>query len=224
MSGQWFSNRGQMIQVACAVSALIIGIVTQWSQISVALNLTEIIKVLAYPATVFIVFQIALLTAKNGFSKPTPTTTHVGTEPKPLFGPPLIYEFKNATVKVGSFFEVGEEFGLRRVSVLSLKNLEIYSEEVAAAELEFSGSMLDLSFGKKTQLISNKKALIPSYARSAKDADCSIYQFSYQLDYFTFVAVSVDHINVPEREVSLVVCIARFRKSPGGIEAAIRRS
>ena len=47
-----------MIQVTCAVLAVIIGIAAQWSQLSIAINFGEILKVLLYPVAVVIGFQL----------------------------------------------------------------------------------------------------------------------------------------------------------------------
>jgi hypothetical protein len=218
MSSQWFSNRGQMIQVTCAVLAVIIGIAAQWSQLSVAINFGEILKVLLYPVAVLIGFQLGTRalkpTAQVAAATAAPPLPSMEALPdiRSSLGPEFSYKFSTPIIKVGSYFEVGQELGLRRVSALSIKTVKAGSEEVPAAEIEVAGHVLDFSAGRRVTAIHHKKALIPAYARALKDADCSMFEFAYQSNSFSFVAISVDHINVPAQEVTLVICLGNYRK------------
>jgi hypothetical protein len=218
MSSQWFSNRGQMIQVTCAVLAVIIGIAAQWSQLSVAINFGEVLKVLLYPIAVLIGFQLGtralkpvVQTAAVTVASPPPSM-EVLPDIRSILGPEFSYKYLTPLMKVGSYFDVGQELGLRRVSALSIKAIKAGNEEVPAAEIEVAGHVLDFSTGSKITPIHNKKALIPAYARTLKDADCSMFEFAYQPNAFSFVAISVDHINVPAQEITLVICLANYRK------------
>jgi hypothetical protein len=219
MSSQWFSNRGQMIQVTCAVLAVIIGIAAQWNQLSVAINFGEILKVLLYPVAVLVGFQLGTRALKPTAGTaaapeaPAPPSREAFPDMRSILGPEFNYKFSTPIIKVGSYFDVGQELGLRRVSALSIKTVKAGSEEVPAAEIEVAGHVLDFSAGSKVTAIHNKKALIPAYARNLKEADCSMFEFSYQPNAFSFAAISVDHINVPAQEVTLVICLADYRKS-----------
>src|SRR5258708_3407979 len=119
MPSQWFSNRGQMIQAICAVLAVLIGIAAQWNQLSVAVNLGEILKVLFYPIAVLIGFQLGKRavrpSAQTAASSPT---TKEFPDIQSMLGPELNYKFLSPAIKVGSYFDVGEEFALRRVSAV----------------------------------------------------------------------------------------------------------
>ena len=219
MSSQWFSNRGQMIQVTCAVLAVIIGIAAQWSQLSVAVNFGEILKVLLYPVAVLIGFQLGTRALKPtaqaaaAAAAPTPPPPREAlSDIRSILGPEFSYKFSTPTIKVGSYFEVGQELGLRRISVLSIKTAKAGSEEVPSAEIEVAGHVLDFSVGRQVTAVHNRKALIPAYARAMKDVDCSMFEFAYQPNSFSFVAISVDHINVPAQEITLVICLANYRK------------
>ena len=93
MSGKWFSNRGQMIQVTCAVLAVLIGIAAQWSQLSIAINFGEILKVLLYPVAVVIGFQL-------GTRALNPTAqTAAAVEPSPPLPQPTIEASPTAAAK-----------------------------------------------------------------------------------------------------------------------------
>ena len=218
MSSQWFSNRGQMIQVTCAVLAVVIGIAAQWSQLSVAINFGEILKVLLYPVAVLVGFQLGTRTLKPmaqtvaAAAASPPPSIEALPDIRSILGPEFSYKFSTPIIKVGSYFEVGQELGLRRVSALSIKTVKAGSEEVPVAEIEVAGHVLDFSAGSKVTPIHNKKALIPAYARTMKEADCSMFEFAYQPNSFSFVAISIDHINVPAQEVTLVICLASYRK------------
>jgi hypothetical protein len=39
-----------------------------------------------------------------------------------------------------------------------------------------------------------------------------MFEFAYQPDSFSFVAICIDHINVPAQEITLVICLANYRK------------
>jgi hypothetical protein len=229
-----------MIQVTCAVLAVIIGIAAQWSQLSVAINFGEILKVLLYPVAVLVGFQLGTRALKPTAQKtaapeaPPPPSRETALKPaaqrtaapeapppssrealpdiRSILGPEFNYKFSTSIIKVGSYFEVGQELGLRRVSAVSIKAVKAGSDEVPAVEIEVAGHVLDFSAGCNVTAIHDKKALIPAYARTMKDADCSMFEFAYQPNSFSFVAISVDHINVPAQEVSLVICLANYRK------------
>jgi hypothetical protein len=220
VSSQWFSNRGQMIQTSCAVLAVVIGIAAQWSQLSVAINFGEVLKVLLYPVAVVIGFQLGVRALKPAApmeaavepSPPRPQPKDQLPNTRSIIDPEFNYKFLAQIVKVGSYFEVGQELGLHRISVLSIKTVKDGNDDIPAAEIEVAGHVLDFSPGKSVTAIHRKKALIPSYARPLKDADCSMFQFGYQPTSLSFVAISVDHINVPAQEITLVICLANYRK------------
>lgn len=98
------------------------------------------------------------------------------------------------------------------MTALSIKTSKVGSEEVPVAEIEVAGHVLDFGVGSKVTAIHSKKALIPAFARTMKDANCSMFDFTYQPNNFSFVAISVDHVNVPAQEITLVICLASYRK------------
>jgi hypothetical protein len=142
-----------MIQVTCAVLAVIIGIAAQWSQLSVAINFGEILKVLLYPVAVLIGFQLGTRALKPtaqvaaATAAPPPPSMEALPDIRSSLGPEFSYKFSTPIIKVGSYFEVGQELGLRRVSALSIKTVKAGSEEVPAAEIEVAGHVLDFSAG-----------------------------------------------------------------------------
>ena len=70
MSGKWFSNRGQMVQVACAVIAAGIGIITQWKNISSTIDVGLVIKIALYPVAAVALVQLGMRLQKARSSAP----------------------------------------------------------------------------------------------------------------------------------------------------------
>src|ERR1700722_430482 len=112
MSGRWFANRGQMVQVTCAVIAVGLGIITQWNQISTAIDFGLVIKILLYPLVAVGLVQLG----KYFPTRATPTPVGKVTGP-PIAEPPISekqkwnidYQFLTPTVKVGSYFNVNQQ-------------------------------------------------------------------------------------------------------------------
>jgi hypothetical protein len=202
MSNKWFTNRGQVIQVTCAVILLIIGIITQWNQLWNTFDLASVLKVLAYPATALLCFQAGKYVqslsspAKQSF-KPQPT---------------IKYQFLTPTVKIGSYFDTESEqlLGLSRVSVVSIDKLETGSEAVSAALVEVAGTILYLSAGAHTKKLNSNRFLIQANSRLKSD-DYSVFQFTCQKDSLSLTSISVDHINLPAQEVTFAICIMQYR-------------
>jgi hypothetical protein len=205
MSGKWFSNRGQMVQVACTVLAVIIGVVTQWNQITSTIDIGPIFKILLYPSAAVGLFQL------GSYFSGRKTSVHANpgliAQPKPDFD----YQFLHPTIKIGSYIDLARDFGLRRVAVSSIQTRTIGSEEVPVAEIEVAGIALYLSGGNSVIKINDKKFLIPAYSRDLKSEGSSIHEFGYSTDYFTLTAISVDHINIAAQEVSLAICLVKYR-------------
>jgi hypothetical protein len=202
MPGQWFSNRGQMVQVACAVAAVVIGLVSQWGQISSAIDLAAIFKILLFPLGAIFMFQLG-----QYFSKRTTNSKDVDAKASIIE-----HTFRTPTIKVGSYFDVDQPLGIRRISASSIQNYKFTYEEVPAAEIEISGSLISLTAGKKVKQISDRKFLLPAYSRSLKDDDCSVFQLRYKEDLVEVTAISVDHINQHAQEIVLTISLFSYRK------------
>jgi hypothetical protein len=208
MSGKWFSNRGQIIQVACAVIAVAIGVTTQWNQISNAIDLALIVKIALYPLAVIILIQVGKhFPTANAPAPGQAVKEEVKTGPTSVIN----YQFLTPTVKIGSYFDVDQERGLRRISVISIQNHKVGFDEVPAVEIEVTGMVLNFDAGRSVKKVSDKRFLIPAYSRSIKDGDCSMHEFSYRKESFSLSAISVDHINVPAQEATLAICLATYR-------------
>jgi hypothetical protein len=216
MSGKWFSNRGQMVQVGCAVIAVAIGTVTQWSQISNAVDLELILKIALYPlAAVLLVqlgkhFPVGRLDIQTAQPKPIPDEQPTSEQnPKST----IEYRFLTPSIKAGAYFDVGQEFGLRRVSLLSIKSKTLASQEVPVAELEVAGMSIYFTPGHSIEQLGDRKFLIPASQRDTKTESSSIFEFMYSKDSLTLTSVSVDHINVPGQEATVVICSIKYRQS-----------
>lgn len=190
------------MQVACAVIAVGIGVFSQWNQISNAIDVGLVIKILLYPLAAVALVQLG---------KYFPTSAR-GQEsiwkPKPDFD----YRFLAPTLKIGSYFDLDQPFGIRRISAVSIQNDKSEPQDVPTVEIEVAGTALYFSGGSSVKKISDRRFRIPAYSRRLKDVDCSMYLFTYQKDYFSFAAISVDHINVPAQEATLAISLLEYRR------------
>lgn len=194
---KWFSNRGQMIQVLCAVLAVALGVVLNWKQLSSAFDLVQILKVFVYPAAVLIGFRL------GKYQKPSNTF-----DPRPS----VDYKFFTPTIKVGSYFdtESNHVLALSRVSVISIENHKVFSQEGPAAIIETAGTVLHFTPGQHARKLSSDRFLIPANAR-LKTEEHAIFQLNYEKDSLSLTSISVDHINLPAQEVTFAICVMRYR-------------
>jgi hypothetical protein len=207
MSGRRFS--GQMVQIACAVVAIGIGLIMQWSQISSTIDFGLIVKILVYPLAAVVLIELG-----KRFPTGSPGIGHSFRQefkrgPRSNFD----YQFLAPTVKIGSYFDLDQPLGIRRISAVSIHNYQAASREMPTVEIEITGTTLSFSAGSSVTKISDRRFWIPAYSRSIKDGDCSTYLFTYKKDYLSFAAISVDHINVPAQEATLAICFMEYRRA-----------
>jgi hypothetical protein len=202
MSNKWFSNRGQTIQAACAVIAVGVGFLTQWNNLTLTFDIVMFFKILFFPAAALLLFQLGKYVERRST---LPTAALPG---KPVFD----YQYLTPTIKVGSYHAVGEELGMRRITAISIKEEDVLSAQIAGAEIEVTGSGVFFSGGERTTQIKDKRFVLPAHSRAMKSENFSIFEFIYGDSDFSFVALSVDHINIPAQEVTLAVCLMKYRK------------
>src|SRR5882724_2147225 len=164
MSGKWFSNRGQMVQVACAVIAVGVGIITQWQQLTTAIDPALVFKIALYPLAAIILVQIGkhYPGSRTTVQSSTPVPAVIE-QPRPAdkSKPAPEYTYLSQLVKVGSYIEVNQEYGLRRVTLMSIQSRTIGSEEVLVAELEATGMAVSFAAGKWVEQITDRRFLVP---------------------------------------------------------------
>jgi hypothetical protein len=202
MPNKWFSNRGQMIQAACAIIAVAIGIFTQRSSLTTSLDIEMVSKILFFPAAAVSLFQLGKYVQRLSTPSASPFPDDL----------PFDYRYLTPTIKVGSYHDLDRKLDTRRISVISIKEEEVLSSAKSGAEIEVVGTGMYFSGGDQTTKIKDRRFLLPAYARSLKSEDYSMFEFVYQDAYFTLTAISVDHINVPAQEVTLAVCVVSYRK------------
>src|SRR5882724_9591701 len=139
MSSKWFSNRGQIIQVVCAILAAAVAIYTQWSNLTAAIDLETILKILFFPVAAVVVFQLGKYVGRR--SAPSSPVSAVS---------PFEYRYLSLTIKVGSYSEFDEKLDVRRISVISIKEEELLSSVKAGAEIEVTGTGVYFSGGEQT--------------------------------------------------------------------------
>jgi hypothetical protein len=111
MPNKWFSNRGQMIQAACAIIAVAIGIFTQRSSLTTSLDIEMVSKILFFPAAAVSLFQLGKYVQRLSTPSASPFPDDL----------PFDYRYLTPTIKVGSYHDLDRKLDTRRISVISIK-------------------------------------------------------------------------------------------------------
>jgi len=205
-----------MVQVACAVVAVGIGAITQWQQLTTAIDPALIFKIALYPLAAIILVQIGKHYPGSRATVQSSTTVPAAIQqPKQpdKSKPASEYTYLSQPVKVGSYIEVNQEYGLRRVTLMSIQSRTIGSEEVLVAELEATGMAVSFAPGKWVEQITDRRFLVPANSRELKSEGYAFFEFMFGQSSLSMTSVCVDHINQPAQEATIVVGAMRYRSS-----------
>jgi hypothetical protein len=232
MSGKWFSNRGQVLQITIAFVALVIGIIVAFPHLPVQQGFEGFISV--WPIIIFPLAALFLMWLNNKrihrtietLVQKAPMVSVPASEPvKPkvpfadIF-PKLSSPNENGwrivevyvvdiKIKVGSYWDEPASKGKMRISAIAIH--EEPGRRSAELSIRTSGSII---FGTKEsdQIASNRYKV--TISRSGHDAEeRSIYQFSFSDDHIHFFVMRVDGLDTASNEVALQVAKIRVYRT-----------
>jgi hypothetical protein len=210
MSGKWFSNRGQMIQVAVGTAALGIAVIVALPALVQHPDLLSWLPVILIPA-------IGLGAFSYGKNYPSPAAS-VPTPPSQASPAPIqtvanamlhrqteeVFETEvniyTPTVKLGGFWTDDEALRRIRVTVVSIS-----VEPEPRVELLFAMGAQAHGGTQTKRTKVNQYLMRPTNSGFQAEEFC-VTCFSFDEKHVWFFAVRVEHINAHAQEVVLSVC------------------
>jgi hypothetical protein len=215
MSGKWFTNRGQMVQVAVAVLALVVAIIVALPALAQHQDLLSWSPIILIPAIALGAFSYG----KNYASPPVvipaskPTAEPAATIKPGLAQPQETEEafetevnVYNPTLKVGSYWDDGDAPRRIRVTVVSISD-----EEGPKAELNFGMGALAHG-GTQTKRMKVNQYLMRQTSSGFQAEEFCVTCFSFDERHVWFFVVRVDHVNAYAKEVVLSICMVSSHK------------
>lgn len=219
MKAKWFSNLGQLLQLIVAALALLTAL-NAWSAVK-QLDFFALAPVIFYLS--FGALLLVIIVRVGKFSGPPDTAVRHGTTtPAVAPPPPTISSQRSLTPFIGTITILAGDFydgsHLRREFKITLKDVltttvpkTIGEETVDAADLEIGVGGSLVYGGAETKQVSTNRFICPA-VRNAHDAELrSVFQFVYTRDYFSFLAIRVDHVNLHAKEAVLTICYTTGR-------------
>jgi hypothetical protein len=217
MSGKWFTNRGQIIQVAIAVVALGVATVVALPALAQHPNLLTWLPVILIPAIALGAFSYGKNYAAPTPSPPTPPD-------KATASPASVQTVANAilqrqaeevfvtevniytpTLKMGDFWNDDA----RRVRVAAVSILD---EPEPKVELAFGSGGL-FHGGTQTKRTKTNQYLMKRADSAFQAEEFCVTAFSFDEKHVWFFAARVDHINIYAKEVVLSICkVSSFKR------------
>jgi hypothetical protein len=208
MSGKWFSNRGQMVQVGLAVLALVIAIIVALPALAQHQDLLSWLPIILIPAIALGAFSLGknyappvVVPASTTTAEPSAATNG---SLRPVHETEEIFETEvnvfTPTVKVGSYWNDGDVPRRIRVTVVSISE-----EEEPRAELNFAMGALAHG-GTQTKRTKVNQFLMRPTSSGFQAEEFCVTCFSFDERHVWFFVVRVDHVNAYAKEVVLSIC------------------
>lgn len=212
MSGKWFSNRGQVIQVAVAVFALVVAIIVALPALAQHQDLLSWSPIILIPAIALGAFSFG----KN-YASPVPTQTPPPAKVNPssssiqmvtdaILNSKTLEAFETEvniytpTLKIGDFWT--DDDTPRRIRVTAVA---ISDEPEPRVELLFGMGAIAHG-GTQTKRTKVNQYLMRSTDSGFQAEEFCVHCFSFDEKHVWFFVVRVDHINAYAKEVVLSIC------------------
>jgi hypothetical protein len=231
MSGKWFSNRGQVVQILIAFVALVVGIIVAVPHLPVQQGFQGFLS--AWPIIIFPLVALVLMWLNNKrmhrtietlVQKAPQATLPAATETKPvkstvpyadLFPKPSgatengwltteVYVV-DARIKVGSYWDEPVAKNKIRISVVAIH--EEPGRRSAELAVRTGGSIM--YGGKQSDQVSTNRYTVTISSSGFDAEERTIHQFSFSDEHIHFFVVRVDGLDTASNEVALQVAKIR---------------
>ena len=228
MPGQWFSNRGQILQLIFAAIACFLTAVNAWPAVK------ELQFLALAPIIFYVVFALAALVIifRRPTAPPITSTRALSEHPKPSASSintvvraleaqsdesiPVKFTYQKLKLSPGNYHEIAQ--GIEPIKI-TLKDVIVFStpskygeEEAEGAEFQFGGVWFHGGTG--TKQVDFKRFICPVVSDPHKAEAGSLYSFVFKDTYFRFIGLRVDHINMHTKEVEFSIGLASGLKRP----------
>jgi hypothetical protein len=231
MSGKWFSNRGQVVQILIAFVALVVGILVAFPHLPVQQGFNGFLS--AWPIIIFPLVALILMWLNNErihrtietlAQKPPQVSVPAVPETEPvkskvpyadLFQKPSgatddvwrlteVYVV-DVRVKVGSYWDEPTAKNKMRISVVAIH--EEPGRRSAELAIRTGGSII--YGGKQSDQVGTNRYTVTISGSGFDAEERSIHQFSFGDQHIHFFVIRVDGLDTALREVALQVAKVR---------------
>ena len=232
MSGKWFSNRGQILQISIAFVALVVGILVAFPRLPVQQGFEGFVVV--WPIIVFPSVALGLMWLNNNrihraietlVQKAPSSAQTAPPAPEPLktsrpSASPALAKIDTSEprwetdevyvvdvkVRIGGYWDEPDSRSKIRVSVLSLKGADPGKQ---AAELQFKYGGIVFHGGSDTESVAVNRYIVPLSSSGFQSEERCVHEFSFSDEHIQFLVIRLDAIDTAANEV--VLNIAKFR-------------
>jgi hypothetical protein len=201
MSGKWFTNRGQIIQVALTALAFGVAVIVSLPALKEHKELLDWLPFLFLALTFYGTFQLGRIFPKTSPSSSLSTTNApVASAPDSPYRTSI--EMWSPTIRAGTFWEGRLSLRKSRITVI-----KVIDGETPTAELRFEGGVFHGLAGVRTKDFQTF-LLRGRYPGLDQEAN-SVFSFDFREGLIEMFAARIDHINTHTNEVTFIVCSVR---------------
>jgi hypothetical protein len=203
MSGKWFANRGQVIQIALTAIALVVAVIVSLPVLKEHKELLDWLPFIFLALAFYGMFQLGRLftkpTAPSTVASPPVATSMVPTPPASQHPFKTFIDLRSPTIRMGDFWEEKLQYRIVRITVTN-----IIGGEKPVAELRFEQGYFCSLPGLRTNDF--RVFRLPASSPRRDTEENSVFSFGFTEGQIDMFAVRVDHINPHTNEVRLSIC------------------
>lgn len=192
MSGKWFTNRGQIIQVILTGTALAVAVVVSLPSLKEHKELLDWLPFLFLTLTFYGIFQLGRLFPKSSLSTSISANSSYSTS----------IETWSPTVRAGDFWEGKLSFQKPRITVV-----RVIDGATPTAEIRLEGGVFHGLAGVATNDFQTFR-LSGRYLAMEQEKN-SAFSFAFREGLIEMFAARIDHINTHTNEVTFIVSSIR---------------
>jgi hypothetical protein len=199
----WFSNRGQMIQVSCAVIAVFVALMV-W--LAVPPDRLLFLAPVVAPIVIGIsIGWIGSLAVRNAVKRPAPT--EAPKPPAPDNKPRLRYEIQNRTCALGARDQFKIGFATYVFVLHAIETRKQGRHDTLMCDLESVEGIGSSIGGPDTEKITSTRYWLPATTSSKKHGEALLHFDRPSGTDMEVILVTVDHINAHAKTIDYTVCV-----------------
>jgi hypothetical protein len=219
----WFTNRGQMVQVGCALITAVVSLMV-WFAVPPQ-NLLYIAPIIFVACLLWGVWKIAVWYTLSHLPSPSPTappTLPISVETKKDGGPiPVTANFYKFVCPLGDHCKIGSDLSEITITVRELRKFEEKNAPVPVvppipdyeAELDIQHHGILYCGSQVKREAGTKRFSVPANSEDLHPEPYSLFKFNFTEKYFSSYIIRLYHINMVAKTATIHVCEARGLKA-----------
>jgi hypothetical protein len=221
----WFANRGQVVQVTCAIIGAFVALMV-WLAIPPQ-NLLYVAPIVFVACLLWGAWKISAWYTLSHLPPPTPTAASPPTPPifvdtkKSDGSIPVTAITSKFVCSLGDHCQVGSELSSVTITVRELREFEENSapfpvvppipDYEAVLDIQYLGTLYCGNQVKKEA--GAKRFSVPANSEDHHPEPYSLFRFNFTDKYFSYFIIRVYHINMVTKTAAIHVCEARGLRS-----------